>query len=252
MRESFSSFCDDFYLDMYVNTELELPTSRDTILAFFERVQKQFPSMGTFCRGQSKEYCLEGNRKSGQYRSVTLEADRIVSGYVNCEKFEDAYEQHRLVLELIPYMLSVSHLDITSLDVTMAMEFDCRGNHDEVIAEALGSSGLTCLMDVAGVSVIDYSPSVVIALTPDNRTQGRISIESRTSVFDPRRPRQNDSDDPISLSFTIRQYPRDSEKFDSVSSFTNQCRLIEELMEEKIIPSIVQPLTNIIAQKRLT
>jgi len=32
MSNAYSSLCDDFYLDMYVNTELELPTQRDTVL----------------------------------------------------------------------------------------------------------------------------------------------------------------------------------------------------------------------------
>ena len=122
MSNSFSSLCDDFYLDMYVNTELSLPTQRDTILAFFERIQKQFPSMGHFYTGENNEYCLEQDRSAGQYRWLTLETDRIGSGMVNPSSFEDVYAQHRLVLELIPYMLSVSHLDIGSLDVTFAME----------------------------------------------------------------------------------------------------------------------------------
>ena len=39
---SYNSLCDDFYIDMYVNTELDLPTARDTILTYFERIQKQF------------------------------------------------------------------------------------------------------------------------------------------------------------------------------------------------------------------
>ncbi len=79
-----------------------------------------------------------------------LKHDRIGSGVVNPSEFEMAYEQDRLVLGLVPYMLSVSPLDIDSLDVTFAMDFDCTGNHDEVIAEALLSqSAFGCLLDYA-------------------------------------------------------------------------------------------------------
>jgi len=131
---SYSSLCDDFYLDMSVNTELDLPTERDTILSFFERIRKQFPSMGCFYRRGNSEYCLEEDRNLGQYRWVSLEMDRISSGVVNPSDFEMAYRQDRLVLELIPYMLSVSPLDIDSLDLTFAMDFDYAGSHDEVIA----------------------------------------------------------------------------------------------------------------------
>jgi len=168
MSNSYSSLCDDFYLDMYINTELDLPTQRDTILAFFERVQKQFPSMGSFSRRENSEYCLEEDHSPGQYRWVALETDRIASGVVNPSSFEDAYSQDRLVLELVPYMLGVSHLDIDSLDVTFAMDFDYSGSHDEVIAEALlAHSAFDCFADLACARPIGFSPVVVMALSDD-------------------------------------------------------------------------------------
>ncbi len=60
------------------------------------------------------------------------------------------------------------------------------------------------------------------------------------------------SDEAISLFFTIRQYPSETEKFDSLKSFEHQCRVAEELMSEKIVPNFVLPLTSVIAQKRIT
>ncbi len=249
---SYSSLCDDFYLDMYINTELDLPTERDTILSFFERIQKQFPYMGRFYRRENNEYYLEEDRNPGQYRWVSLEIDRIGSGVVNPSDFEKAYSQDRLVLELVPYMLGVNHLDIDSLDVTFAMDFDFAGNHDEVIAEALlTQSAFNCLLDLPDAKPIGFSPALVIALSEDDRTQGRISIESKTSVYEPKK-KGRFTDDAISLSFTIRQYPQTNEKFEPLKSFEYQCRLAEELMAEKIVPHFVLPLTEIIAQKRLT
>ncbi|MFZ0033700.1 MAG: hypothetical protein WAK60_01755 [Sedimentisphaerales bacterium] len=252
MSNSYSSLCDGFYLDMYINTELDLPRQRDTILAFFERIQKQFPSMGRFSRGENNEYCLEEDRNASQCRWVTLETDRIGSGVVNPSSFEDAYNQDKLVIELAPYMLSVNHLDINSLDVTFAMDFDYAGSHDEVIAEALfGSTAFNCLLDLPAARPVAFSPTVVVALSDDCLTQGRISVDSKTSVYEPREKRQA-ADGAISLSFTIRQYPSSAEKFDALKSFENQCRLAEELMAEKIVPNFAQPLINVIAQKRLT
>ena len=251
MSNSYSSLCDDFYLDMYLNTKLPLPRQRDTILAFFERIQKQFPSMGHFFRNKN-EYCLEEDCDTGQYRWITLETDRIGSGVVNPSSFEDAYNQDKLVIELVPYMLSVNHLDIDSLDVTFVMDFDYAGSHDEVIAEALfGSTAFNCLLDLPAARPIAFSPAVVVAISDDCLTQGRISVESKTSVYEPREKRPV-VDEAISLSFTIRQYPSSTEKFDALKSFENQCRLAEELMIEKIVPNFVQPLINVIAQKRLT
>jgi hypothetical protein len=249
---TYSSFCDDFYLDMYINTELDLPTGRDTILAFFERIQKQFPSMGCFYRRGNNEYCLEEDRNLGQYRWITLEIDRIASGLANPSDLEMAYSQDELVLELMPYMLSVNHLDIDSMDVTFAMDFDYAGSHDEVIAEALLSrSAFDCLLDLPEVRPIGFSPAMVVALSDDDHTQARISIESKTSVYEPEKKRQGEGE-AISLSLTIRQYPTTTGIFNPLESFENQCRLARELMDEKIIPDFVQPLTETIAQKRLT
>jgi len=252
MSNCYSSLCDDFYIDMYINTELDLPTQRDTILAFFERIQKEFPSMGCFYRREKNEYCLEEDRGAAQYRWITLETDRIGSGVVNPSNFESAYCQDRLVLELVPYMLSVSHLDIDSLDVTFAMDFDYTGSHDEVIAEALlAQSAFSCLLDLPSARPIGFSPAVVAALSDDCRTQARISVESKTSVIESGKQKYK-SDEAISLFFTIRQYPSSTEKFDALKSFEHQCQLAEKLMAEKIVPNFVQPLTETIAQKRLT
>jgi len=203
------------------------------------------------CRGSS-ECLLEEDKSSGQYRWVMLEAERIGSGMVNPAKTKDAHEQNRFILELVPYMLGVNHLDINSLDVTFGMDFDCRDNHDEVIAEAIfGKTALNNLIVSEDSKVIDFSPAITISLSEDGRTQGRISIESKTTVYEPDKEKLI-RDDAISLFLTVRQYPSPLEKFDAIKSFENQCRLAEELMSEKIIPEFAGPLNNIIAQKRLS
>ncbi len=252
MSNSLSSFCDDFYIDMCVNTELDLPTERDTLLTFFERVQKQYPTMGNFYRRQESEYYLEEDQSTGRYRWVSIELDRLVSGMVNPSDYEQAYELHRLVLELAPYMLGLSPLDIGSLDVIFAMDFECPGSHDEVIAEVvLGSGIFNCLADLPQAKTIGFSPALVVALTEDCHTQARISIESKTSIYDPRKPKR-DTEGAISLALTVRQYPHGAGKFDAAESFQRQCRLAEELMDEKVLPSLVRPLSDVIAQKRLS
>jgi hypothetical protein len=230
--DNYNLLCDDFFLDMYINTKLPLPTQRDTILAFFERIQKQFPSMRCFYHGEDNEFCLEESRDSGQYRWVSLETYRIGSGAVNPSDSQIAYAQDRLVLELVPYMLSVSHLDIDCIDVVFTLDFYCPGNHDEVIAEAsLGSSAFSCLLDLPGAKAVDFSPALAVALSADYRTQARINIESKTG-FRFLADKKPLSEEAISLSLTIRQYPLATNQFDILKSFENQCRLAEELMAE--------------------
>jgi len=249
---SYSSLCDDFYVDLYVNTELDLPTERDTVLTFFERIQKQFPTMGRFLRRDNNDYYLEEDHAAGIYRWISLEGDRIGSGMANPSTFEEAYRQDRLVLELMPYMLGVTPLDVDSIDLSFAMDFDCAGHHDEIIAEALfGASAFNGLLDLPHSKPIVFSPSMVVSLSQDMRTQVRVSVESKTSVYEPGE-KEASREDAITLSLTVRQFPSPEAKFDALASFENQCQLAEGLMAERIVHHFVQPLTEVIAQRRST
>src|SRR5204863_7610111 len=79
----YASFCQDFYINMRINTQLTLPHNRETVLHFFERVQKEFPAMTQFRRYDNGDFNLEEDRKNGSYRWVRLESKRLVSGFVN-------------------------------------------------------------------------------------------------------------------------------------------------------------------------
>ncbi len=250
MINSFNSLCDDFYVDMHVNTELDLPSERDTVLTFFERIRKQFPMMNNFYRRDNGDFCLEQCREGEKYRWVMLELDRICAGCANPADMEEAYSVQRLVLELAPYMLGVSNLDIDSLDVTFSMDFDYRGNHNEVIADALfATSAFNSFLELPLAGCAGLNPTEVFTLDKVCCMQARISVESRTGIYEVRNGKFKE-DEPISLYFTIRQQGKCREHFDALSSFDRQCRIAEELMAEKIIPNFVGPLNNAIAQRR--
>lgn len=252
MINSYGSLCDDFCFDMYVNTELELPAQRDTILSFFERVQKQYPSMGDFYRRGKDEYFLEEDSTTGQFSWLGLETDRISSGYVNPSDIAHACAKNKFILGLIPYMLGVNHLDIDCIDVVFGMDFSCRDNHDEIIAEAfLNDSAFNSLLELPMSKVVDFSPMMTISLSEDNLTQARIKVESKTSVFEPGKLKEK-TEDAISLYFTIRQYPVSNKRFDPIASFDKQFEILNNLMAEKIISSFVKPLTDVIAHRKLS
>ena len=222
MSNAYSSFCDDFFVDMYINTEMELPTDRSNLLYFFERIQKQYPSMGNFNRKDSGEYCLEEDQEAGHYRWVTVQAESLGAGCMNPSELEEAYSLERLTIELAPYMLGVNHLDVQSLDVTFGMDFDYSGNHDEIIADTFFSStAFSSLLELPKAKAIGFAPTVLIALSEDCRTQARLSIESKTTAYEVRNQRYK-SEEAISLYFTIRQYRLPSEKFDLSASFESQ------------------------------
>ena len=250
MAHSFGSFCDGLFVDMCINTQLELPSSRETVLAFFERLQKQNPEMNNFARRDTGEYVLEQEDGDRRLRWVSLESDRIVAGCADPDDLQQAYSLHNQVLELIPYMLGVSPLDTDAMDITYTMDFDYQGNHDEVIAEALlNSSSFGTLYELAHAKAVSCCPSMVIALSDDCRLQARVAVESRSNIFDVRNEKYK-TDDPISLYFAVRRYPKPAPGFNTLAAYQEQCQIAEHLMFEKIIPNFAQPLNSAIAQRR--
>src|SRR3989442_1356151 len=94
LMNPYDSLCDDFGIFAYVNTKMELPSGRETVLHFFNSLQKTFPTMTDFdCRG-GNEYVLEEDREQGSYRWIGLELKRFASGYVNPPSVEAADAQH--------------------------------------------------------------------------------------------------------------------------------------------------------------
>ncbi len=249
MTNPFGSFCDGLFLDMCVSTQLELPRQRDTVLAFFEQIQKRFPALCQFSRRERGEFVLEEEIDGRRGRWVALESDRLSAGCADPDDFEQAYLLQQEVLEIMPYMLGIRTLDIDCLDVTFTMDFDYQGNHDEVIAEALlGGSRLGSFFDLSGARVVSCCPSLIASLSADGRMQARIAIESRSALAD--RAEKSKTEDPISLYFTVRRYPDGSPQFNTAQSFAEQCRTAEQLMFEKIIPNFARPLSNAISQRR--
>src|SRR4051812_17992272 len=199
------SEADDFYINVNLGTAMELPSSRDTVLHFFEQMRKAFPDLNNFYTRESGDLVLEGDKDLEAYRWVAIEPRRLCTGQVNPESLEDAYRQHEMVLELAPHLLTISLLDCEALDVMYGFDFTYEGNHDEVVAEALGvGPGLEGLLDVPGARVINYEPSVTLALDEACRLQCRLSIETRTNAYQVRTGEF--SEDQISLYFTVRQY----------------------------------------------
>ena len=81
---------------------MELPTSRDTVLHYFEQMKKAFPELRNFYTRESGDLVLEGDKEQESYRWLAIEPRRLCSGQVNPEALEEAYRQHEMVLDLAP------------------------------------------------------------------------------------------------------------------------------------------------------
>src|SRR5438132_7066703 len=107
----YSSLCDDFGVYVHLNTKMELPSGRETVLHFFDSLQKSFPQMTDFDCRENGEFVLEEDREQGSYRWVSLEQRRICTGDVSPPTLEAADTQHERILELAP-----AHLDVRPLE----------------------------------------------------------------------------------------------------------------------------------------
>jgi hypothetical protein len=244
----YSSLCDDFYVNMLLGTEMELPNNRETVLHFFERIQKKYPSMRNFYAREKGDYVLEEDKDRGSYRWASIENRRVCSGAVNPAEIDAAIEQHKLVLELAPYMLSVSPLDCEALDLLFGFDFTYRGNHNQLVAEALGlCPALERMLDVPGANVINCEPSLTLALDDECRIQCRISLETRTNAYQVRTGEY--PEEQLSVYFTARQYGSLGPDTTYVAALDRLLGICYEMVDNYVVDGVLKPLARAIALK---
>lgn len=244
----FSSFSDDYYLNMHLNTEMELPQSRETVLHFFEQIQKHYPTMRNFYNRERTEFVLEEDKDRGNYRWATVEQRRVCSGFVNPPSLDDALAQHKLVLELAPYALSVSPLDCESLNVMFGFDYTYRGNHNELLVEALGvTPAFERMLEIPGATVISSEPALQLALDADCRTQVRLSVETRTTAY---HVRMGDyPEEQLSVYLTARRYGSLDPGETYVQALFRLTEICRDLVENYVIDNVLRPLQQTIAIK---
>jgi hypothetical protein len=244
----YRSLSDDYYLNMNLNTEMDLPQSRETVLHYFEQIQKQYPTMRNFYGRERGEFVLEEDKDRGYYRWLTIEPRRICSGHVNPESVGDALRQHELALELAPYSLSVSALDCESLNVMFGFDFTYRGNHNDLLVEALGvSPALERMTEVPGAVVLGNEPSLQLALDEDCRIQCRLSFEARTGAYHVRTGEY--PEEQLSVYFTARRYGSLDPGETYVSAMRRLSEMCIDLLDNYVVESVLHPLQRAISIK---
>ncbi|HWB53654.1 MAG TPA: hypothetical protein VG722_05655 [Tepidisphaeraceae bacterium] len=248
MSIPFTSFCDDFYINMRLGSQLNLPHNRETVLHFFERVQKQFPGMTRLRKTDGGEFSIEEDRNGNSYRWLSLEPKRLASGHVNPASIDDALGLHKLNLEMAPFHLGLSPVEIDYLDILFGFDLSFSGNHDEIVAESLlGDSPLACLSEEEGVRPVDCQPTVTVALSEDCRLQARIDVVTRTNSY---QVRTGDySDDVISVYLILRRYWGDHPKESLETMADLLAERAESLSNSYIIPRLLRPISAAIASR---
>ena len=246
---SYASLCDDFGLSVYLQSKLEMPTNRETVLHFFEAVQKASPRMTEFEKRDGGEFMREEERDSGSYRWVSLDPRRLSLGFVNPPTLEEADEHSVRMLEMAPYHFDLSGLQAESMDVLYYFDFSYQGNHDEVVAEALASgTPLEGISQIPGGRVLNYQPSLMMALDESCQLQCRMSVETRSTAYQVRTG--NFVEAPISVYFTVRQFWGKQPFKTFTDSYHNQRRLQDELVGQYLVPNVIAPLQKAISAKQ--
>jgi hypothetical protein len=244
----YQALCHEFYVNMHLNTEMDLPENREAVLHFFEQIQKRFPRMHNFYTRDRGEFCLEEEKDSGQYRWVATEPRRLSSGAVNPETIDHATELHQAILQLIPFELSISHLDCESLNFTLGFDYTYRGNQNELLAEALGMApAIEKFCELGGNSILSYEPMIQLSLDEDCRTQCRLAFETRTTAYQVRNSEYGE--DQLSVYLTVRRFDslRSDEEFSE--ELIRLAGICEKVADEYLVENVLQPLQQTIALK---
>lgn len=244
----YGSLADDMYMNVNLATEMELPGHRETVLHFFECVRKKFPTMRKFHARDKRDYVLEEDKEQGRYRWVAVEPRRFCSGHVNPASIDDALDQHRFLLDLAPALLSMSPLDCEAIDVLFGFDFAFRGNHNALLAEALGPGpALESVGDVPGSKLINYEPSLTIAVDEECRTQVRVSTETRTNAFQVRTGEF--AEEQLSVYVTARQYGSLEGGETYVGTVERLAQLAQDVIESCVVEQVLRPLARTISLK---
>ena len=237
---------DGFHVNVHLITQMELPNNRDTVLHFFEQMRKGVPELRHFFKRENGDLVLESEKVRESHRWLAIQPRRLCSGHLNPESINDAFRQHELLLDLAPHLLAISTLDCEALEIMYEFDFHYDGNHDEVVAEAIGvGHGLEGLIEIPKSQVVKFEPSLILALDESGEFQCQLLIENHTSSTSPRG--REFIDDQISVYFTVRRYWGNDPDATFLESIRRQRVLGEELLEQSIVPRIVKPLAQAIA-----
>lgn len=237
----FGALCHDFYVNQKLTLKLDLPDRRETVLDMFDRLRRDFPRLDRFRRFDG-ELALETAELEREFTWVAMRQTSLRSGTVNPSSLEDAYGLHKRILEIAPYYLSISPIDIDSLELIFGFDLETEAPRDEIIFDALvADSPLAALVDRQQDSLVDVQPCLGISLTEAGDLTASFEVKSR-----PRSDAGTSESDPISIFLTVRRHGGVRSLGELSTIFASLCGHAERLAEHRVIPHLVVPIRNAI------
>lgn len=240
--ESLRALVSDAYVNLKVSLKLELTKSRETVLELFDRVRRQYPSMNQFGR-HGEELALETGQGESPYRWLAVRSRNIRSGIVNPPGFASAHDLHKHILEVIPYYLNISPLDIESIELLFGADLVASGNHDEAVYNALVADSPLSNLLVHDCTITDCQP-VLTTTVPDSPGM-EVQYEVKTRQHGPLK--EGEHAEPISVYLTARQSGPLADIDELQTTYASLARRGEHLVEHAMIPALVMPLRRAVS-----
>lgn len=236
---------DSAFINVTANLSIDLLTDEPSISRIVQAFRADFPDLGAPSIGASGEVHLESRGTSGPSSWISLERRRFSLGVVNPSEMREAFRLQIRMISAACRILPISESDCEALDLMFGFDLAYRGNHDELIARGLGlGPSLGTLIEVQGSRVIEFQPSVTIALDADCRTQCRLSVESGTTVSQV--VSGTFSEEPLSVYFGIRSHRDPSGRMNLSHTLAELQTMGESTVRDTVIPRIVRPLRQAI------
>ncbi len=248
MSDGLGAVCDDFYVTCRLFLKLNMNLERETILHFFDRLRKEYPSLKKLRRRDAGCLVLEEEPdERGSRRWIRLDTRSLRFGHFAPPDVATVRRFGELILTQAPYHLTFSEIDFDHLELVYGFDLEYRGNHDQLVAETLlGEHAATgFLFGDPAAHVIDAQPYFGIALTPECDLQAYIEVKSRTTTFEIRSGSYEA--EPITVCLTARKYWAVTEPTSLEGTLGSLFDVADELADEKVVPNFVNPLAAAIA-----
>jgi hypothetical protein len=243
MATSFGALCTDFYVNQKLALKMDLPGDRETVLHMFDQVRKAVPNMDRFKRYET-ELALESSRRDAEYRWLAIRRTSIRTGHVNPQSMAEAYQLHRLILDVAPYHLTISPLDVDFIELLFGFDLECKANHDSVVFEALyANSPIADMLRAPDANILDVQPLFGLSLSDKGDLQAYFEVKTRT------RSRRGNAggrfrNEPISLFLTLRKYGPIHQVEQMQDIFESLAQHAETLASERLVPNLLTPIAR--------
>ncbi|MHB1156636.1 MAG: hypothetical protein ACYC26_07340 [Phycisphaerales bacterium] len=243
MGTSFGALSTDFYVNLNLAVKMDLPGDRETVLHLFDRVRGDLPDMTRFKR-YADELALESPRHDGRYQWMAMRATSVRSGSVNPETLEQAYHLHQLILEIVPYFLTISPLDVDYIELMFGFDLECKANQHKVVYDALfADTPMGQLIEGRNMRAYDVAPFVGMLLD-EGEVQASFEVKARTSAAQVKANRYRT--EPLSVYLTLRRNGPVNKVDELTSYFKTLRKHAERLANDKVVPHLLTPISRVI------